>query len=404
MMSMSNFWDPINPGPGYTEVTEKRRFVSLHIYVFPDLILDDNLKNKIKNQVERASTIWCTQCKIEVFASTLVQLNENNPGELNLDIERTKVEDIPQKFIDMLRKDYRTGCNDTEIAVYYTKGQKFVNAGANSWWGLSNTPGGITLMSEGATGEVLAHEIGHILFVREDPIGSGNFFDTNPDPAGVYDPNDPTIKFDPVHGHDKRADYLMNSPTGPGEIKISPIQCNVVTTSSKLIKSDNVLIGFDPTIGMVRTGTVTFEILHIDDIHPLIGIIDSFRTKWEFYVSTSIPGQHPYHIFGYGQTMDIDGNQKDYNLTTDIPPMDFEIKDVTSNLKIEVGGTEWRLLIPMKLPSINITHDQSDNWGQGLHNVSAQNEILNYRLVYKIEATEPIPFRFPNRECKALVE
>ena len=34
-MAMKNFWDPEKPS-GFTEVTQKRRYLSLHIYVVQD--------------------------------------------------------------------------------------------------------------------------------------------------------------------------------------------------------------------------------------------------------------------------------------------------------------------------------------------------------------------------------
>jgi hypothetical protein len=136
-MAMQNFYDPPRP-QGFTDALEKHRFVSLHIYTFPDFAIDDNLKKRVQEDVERASQIWCNGCpkKFEIFASTIQQLSEKNPGDLTFDPESVDPKDFPKVLSNLLlaaNSVYRPGCSDTEVAVYYVKGKKFKDGNTSGY-------------------------------------------------------------------------------------------------------------------------------------------------------------------------------------------------------------------------------------------------------------------------------
>ncbi|PHE13626.1 hypothetical protein COF59_13710 [Bacillus pseudomycoides] len=402
-MTMKNFWDPPQP-KDFTEVTEKRKFVSLHIYILPGLTRDPSLDDKIKKQVIRASDIWCTQCKIEVFASTIQELTENNPGDLIFNPELIKTDQIPGQVVHSLQDStvYRPGCDDTEIAVYYIMGQRFQNAAAFSMYFLSATPRPLIFMTQQASGELLAHEIGHHLFVREEPIGSGNFVSTNPDPQGVYDPNDPTITFDPVNGHDKRQDFLMHGVVNG--TKISPIQCAIINRTSKLVKVDNCLTSFNPPSGVLRRCTVEFKKMHVFNVSDEICSDPHLESTWSFKVwrrnkvtlQQDLIKDQPWvesNLFG----------PKDFDLTW-LEKVTVDITDLNQEIVIDLTGSDEDSCSGNDALAVVVEQwGQTDDWGNGPHEPSSENDEIHYQLFYNIKTELLQPIQFPARECKAIV-
>lgn len=396
-MPMTNFYDAPTPALSLDAV-EKRRFVSLHIYTFPDVPVDDDLTKKIRGQVEVAAEIWCNKCSIEVYASTFDPLAEKVPGDLSLDTENTDTANgLPAGIRDLLLTDnsYRPHCLDSEIAVYYVKGKTFKSGSTGyAWW--SQTSSGTRhsiIMTEGGSGEVLAHEIGHHLFVRPRPDDPTRYFDDNPEIAFM----DLGVK-----GHDTRPSYLMNSPTNNGETNVSPLQCATITRECKLLKIEDARVGWDPPTGAVRRCVVVFEKMYVFHSSDETGG-PHLESSWDFhaYEETPTGGRTAQKFHATWDESDLFG-PKEFDLRW-MGPATVYLGTVTNNLGLLVAGndTDGPFSSDDRLPTISIMYTAADNWGHGPHTERGDNEEMMYDLYYSIQSDTVSQTRF--RRCQATV-
>jgi hypothetical protein len=246
----------------------------------------------------------------------------------------------------------------------------------------------MTIMTEEASSEVLAHEIGHHLFVRPNPDKPNQYFDDNPDTAFIAAD---------ASSHDKRSDHLMNIPVAKNETVISPIQCESVS-ESKLVKEEEVLIGYDAPPGVQRC-SVTFEKMHVYDADD--GLSDShLESSWNFYAyEKDAMGNKTANFFGNSWIESDLFGPKDYDLNF-MGTAIIDLANTNNTLEIQVDGSESDDFSDDDLPVIKKSYRQADMWGKGSHPEHGHNDEITYDVFYTIQSDPLVSSRF-ERSCQA---
>ncbi|MBT2686805.1 hypothetical protein J7I93_01270 [Bacillus sp. ISL-47] len=168
--------------------------VKLCIYITRGVSKSDK---DILEDVRKASAIW-TQCGVEYRIKnrfTPIQLPDLNVSFQNKEITFCgTLSNAPDTAANAKLKQLlavRKECTEDEIAVYYIGGDTFEDGVSTSCFyfqEVDNQKRFSVLLTNGATSDHLAHELGHALLVREN----GKYDDPiNPDPADKIHNTDP---------------------------------------------------------------------------------------------------------------------------------------------------------------------------------------------------------------------
>jgi hypothetical protein len=396
-----HFWHKQTPA-GFTDLTKSGHVVELCIYSFEHSAKDET---QVRADVEKAAAIWC-QGGINVQASHWERLGPLAPSE-PLDLSsHALAEQIPcggnlsDQARDQLYELGRPNCpgNSFEsIAVYYIPRSHFQGSsgsGCHQWrtQGTDGKPEHIILLTDEADGRVLAHEIGHALFLRE--TGSNVWINDDPDPS--MDPNNT--------GHN----------TSPQNVMFPSVSQNPVVSSeqasqarrSRLVRLKDLAFGFTDNKPF-KLG-VKMKTLHVDWTSDELFSDDALESTWKFRVKTGIEDDTKVHTdsrFGSG----------DHALPASLDYPLLEVASDTDELQIEVTGEDWDFWSPNDaLPKLEKKWTKGqDLWGSGSSTPTGaplgehkegpkENGDIKYSLTYNVRVDErPIEetFRSSNDIC-----
>lgn len=221
--------------------------VTLCIYITPRVFRSDIA---IMEDVRTASAIWA-QCEIEFRIKK--RFTPDEVPELRsftfFDKDITFTGDLakaPNTGANIRLKELlsiRPECDETEIAVYYVGGNTFSDGVTTSGFylqGLNAKNQFSIVLTNGATSDHFAHELGHALFVRDNSTDYNDPFDP--------DPNDPI--------HNIRECNLMHKSVKG--INIDKRQC-VLPKNSSLLKE------WSPPSDLFRKITINGSLFIRDD-------------------------------------------------------------------------------------------------------------------------------------------
>lgn len=203
--------------------------VNVCVFVAPG---SDVSNDRINRDFEEANRLWQGICGITIQRKSMMEISGPNftfedreipcpPFDENGFFTSAKVEAL---------FNFRPGCSDTELAVYYVGGNTFAD-------GFASGCGFFTIHFPDSTSDpilrraiiltnnarfspvVFAHELGHVLFARPDG--------TADDPDPNRDPNDPI--------HNLNPNNLMHVPV-PNNPTITPPQCQRAMESSLIMR------------------------------------------------------------------------------------------------------------------------------------------------------------------------
>src|SRR5215212_1650421 len=399
-----NFWDRRTPA-GFTDMTKRGYVVELCIYSFEHSAKDET---KVRDDVKKASAIWC-QRGINVQAShweRLAPFGLSEPLDLN---SHTLAEQIPcsnlsDQATDQLYAIGRPNCpsNSFEsIAVYYIPRDYFQGSsggsGCHIWrtQSIDSKPKHIILLTDKADERVLAHEIGHALFLRD--IGSGQWINDDPDPS--MDPNN--------RGHNTSPQNLMFPSVSPNPV-ISPEQESQAKLS-QLVRIKDLAFGFTDNKPF-KLG-VKMKTLHVGFTSDEIFSDDALESTWKFTVQA---GQKP-PVTKTLMDNRLGAGDRDISPPNAAPDvLDFpDLEPGDAPITIKVTGEDWDFWSPNDtLPELFETHTKSEFlWGSdsstptsaplGDHtrptppNNPVENDEMNYRLTYNVRVDQsPIEKKF----------
>lgn len=394
---MGNWW--ANDVPlGATAVENELRIVNLCIYRLPNVSIPDDT---IKDILKKAGTIWC-QCFITVISNInpqdLKEDGDRKSGDLTfiddantipLVAERLQAggtpnpwDSIQKKVSNQLTRDYnRPGCTPTDVAVYFIQGTHFKD-GATSTTVFENgkifivmpqgnytNPDSIEVM-----GSVLAHELGHALFLRKN--SSGNFVMDNPDiPHQV--PNDVA--------HDDRPDNLMHYPV-IRHPNISQPQCQQAQ-KSQFVKFADVLVAYKPApkCTKIKVDFLNYKCIAIHNSGAFPSSSDKVRPH--FSVGTTQGEQ----VKNWDEDNLQSGNTYDLTLPGVLQPGPPSfIVDVKNTLSVDfhVWGTIVHTWSDDQFPEWHDSVTESENWRIGNHHQPLNNDWIKSELEYTISCIE----------------
>jgi hypothetical protein len=407
-----NFWNRRTPA-GFTDMTKRGFVVELCIYSFEHSAKDET---QVREDVQKASAIWC-QRGINVQASHWERLAPFAPSE-PLDLNsHTLAEQIPcsnlsEEATNQLFGIGRPNCSSNSfesIAVYYIPRAHFQGnssgSGCHIWrtQSIDSKPEHIILLTNEADERVLAHEIGHALFLRD--IGSGKWINDDPDPG--MDPNN--------RGHNTSPQNLMFPSVSPNPV-ISPEQ-GTQAQSSQLVSIKHLAYGY--TDNKPYKVGVKMKTLQVGFTTDEAFSDDALESTWKFTVTA---GQKP-PVTKTLMDNRLGAGDRDISPPNQAPDvLDFpDLEPGGGPITIKVEGEDWDFWSANDiLPELFETHHKEpDLWGSksssptsaplGDHtrptppNEPVQNyESMNYRLTYNVRVDQkPIEetFRDPGEIC-----
>ncbi|MNJ19598.1 hypothetical protein D3C77_139210 [compost metagenome] len=256
-----NFWAP-KPRPNTHTIRRNDDYVDLRIHILGGAITVD----KVIDHVKEAASVWCEcskcKCGINVIATEINEIPNpafKIPGvDPNDVIKSISPFDTNEVWIDELF--YLGGSHQRQdaIEVFYLNGEEFSDSRTNSLALTriiedrpSEQPYSIIILGQGSNGLLLAHEIGHLLFVEVVEVMPSPNPNVKTYQVEMKDPETNEL-------HNKDADNLMFVPVTSG--KITTAQCNA-TINSKLRKSG---IDFQDVINGPLNITITINSLLVD--------------------------------------------------------------------------------------------------------------------------------------------
>jgi hypothetical protein len=286
-----NIWDPqALPSSAFSTLARKGSVVELCIYIFTGSAKNEK---SVRSEVEEAGKIWC-QSGINVQAIHLKQLPplpaseplDLNSPDLARQISCGGMSDAVRNQLFSIGRPNCPGNIHESIAVYYIPGRRLADGFASGCHqfrtlGGDGLPEHIILLTDEASGQVLAHELGHALFARKDD--SNNWFNGDPDND---DPNndDPDQK---KEIHSKNPQNLM-FPNVPPIPVISPKQSAQANSSDLVLDDQDLVYGFIDNTPI--TLKVTMEVLYIhsisDELLDELFNADCLESWWRFHVQT----------------------------------------------------------------------------------------------------------------------
>lgn len=238
------------------KIEEEFKYVNLCVYITPSSL---STEAKICETINKASKIWCNNCKIILNVNGVKKLDNDDQltdQELSVEeLEQLQAEDITSadeldhnetaaKLVNHFQPIPCT--SEPFIIVYYIGGEKF-QSGEDGFARFFLTPDRyVIVLTDKARAEVLAHEVGHILFSHHQ---NGNDPDNNRDPD------------DKIHNRSRK--NLMhpsapdvNEPIVKDPQYITEAQCEVAS-SNPLVQEKMFEVGF-------KTKIFTYQILFTD--------------------------------------------------------------------------------------------------------------------------------------------
>ncbi|HDR7613329.1 TPA: hypothetical protein QCX47_005096 [Bacillus mycoides] len=366
--------------------------VNLCIYIVPGSQAEQG--DRIFNHVRDASNIW-QKCNITICIKKIQFLTGTFPNINAVNITNTIT--LPNDFVNLLRNN-RQDCNEDDIAVYYIPGNVYNLPGVNpldqpqaSFHFTATPPSEVPtqhsiIMSDGAVGRVLAHELGHALLLRERGAPCSNFHiirDSRGREIGQYigwgnDEPDPNSRAADCKHHTD-PNNLMEPHVNPGETTITDMQRDIAVQSrlARHYPSDF---------------RVEFQMIDVHFVND--GLFDQeLESNWIFNVWRLDAGNPENAILVGTETWDEDHlNPKRYIVDKSIP---FSADIASDVIRIEVFGTDTDTVSDDPIPRIVRDYDFSTNWGNwgvGVGStmeplegpIRASNDQLDYSLHYKI--------------------
>ena len=404
-----NFWDRRTPA-GFTDMTKSGFVVELCIYSFEHSEKDET---KVREDVKKASAIWC-QRGINVQASHWEKLAPFGPSEpLDLNshdlAEQIPCSNLSDQARDQLYAIGRPNCpsNSFEsIAVYYIPRAHFQGSsggsGCHIWrtQSIDSKPEHIILLTDKADERVLAHEIGHALFLRD--IGSGQWINDDPDPS--MDPNN--------RGHNTSPQNLMFPSVSPNPV-ISPQQ-ETQAKSSQLVSIKDLAYGYTDNKPF-KVG-VEMKTLHVGFTRDEGFSDNNLESTWWFTVTA---GQKPPVTKTFKDNR-LGAGDRDLSFANQAPDvLDFpDLEPGDGPITINVTGEDWDFWSANDiLPVLNETHYKDpDFWGSESSSPTSaplgdhkrptppndpvvNSESMNYRLTYNVRVDQkPIEKKFRNKD------
>lgn len=380
-MADRNTWDPPTP-TGHIEKFQQGRVVELFIYRFPQSAKDHA---QIRADVEVASQIWC-QTKVNlqvVYLEALPVLPVSEPLDLHApDLSRRFTCGDPGTSDQFFAIPRPQNPNiRTSLAVFYIPGDTFTNGGKGChqfrFQSVDDKPEHLIIMTDGSTGQVLAHELGHALLTRDK--GSGQWINDDPDP--MRDPS--------VTGHNLDPQNLMFPVVDKNPV-ITPPQASVAG-QSPLVHQENLVFGFKEAKPF-KVG-VDFKSMTVTTSSDEWSSDDALESTWEFKVSVLDSSKNVISTESKSWTKDpLHWWTYDLNELkgTNPPPgsvtfPSIKIPSKADDLEISVTGTDWDFWSPNdELPGISHSEKSSDKWGTGKgdQSKSASNNEISYSVLF----------------------
>jgi hypothetical protein len=279
-----NIWDPqAPPSSAFSNLAKKGSVVELCIYIFTGSVKNEK---SVRSEVEEAGKIWC-QSGINVQAihlEKLPPLPASEPLDLNSpnlarQISCGGMSDAVRNQLFNIGRPNCPGEINKSIAVYYIPGRRLADGFASGCHqfrhlGGDGLPEHIILLTDEASGQVLAHELGHALFVRQR--------------GGKWINDDPDLKSDPnAPKHNSDEQNLMHARV-PDNPKISPAQGEEAKKSDLVLDDQDLVYGFIDNTPI--TLKVTMEVLYIhsisDELLDELFNADCLESWWRFHVQT----------------------------------------------------------------------------------------------------------------------
>lgn len=381
-----NIWDK-DPFNSSTKLIKKGLVIELCLYFFKDSAKDEN---KARTDVEIARDIWC-QGGINVQAihwERLSPLPISEPLDLNSSnlarqISCGGMSEAEQNQLFSIGRPNCPGNINKSIAVYYIPGRRLADGFASGCHrfrplGGDGLPEHIILLTDEASGQVLAHELGHALFTRQ--IGTNTWINDDPDQN-----MDPSSKI-----HNKNSQNLMfpNVPTVP---VISATQ-SAQAKSSHLVFLEDLVFGFKDTTPFKLD--VSMKTMHVEWTDDELFSDDALESSWDFHVKTKSGKTDSKKSFSDNRL-----NPGDRDLSSNDLGLKFSVEMASDSdeLIINLTGEDWDFWSPNdSLPTLGKTWTHSDSlWGSGLSTSPSgilgehkdgphTNDEMEYWLTYQI--------------------
>ncbi|MEH7126139.1 hypothetical protein V7127_23280 [Bacillus sp. JJ1773] len=360
-------------------IIEELKSVNLCIYVTPSSRAEEA---KICETVKKASLIWCNNCNFILNVEGISKLDDANSqlSDQGLSVEELKAltaesiisaaEINSNKTAEKLVNNFEPiPCSSIPfIIVYYIGGRTF-QSGEDGFarFDLSKNRY-VIVLTDTASPEVLAHEVGHILFSK---------FQNGNDPGPNRDPQDKT--------HNKSEKNLMHhtapnvqEPITENREYISSTQCEVAS-SDPLVQEKKFIVGFKTTL---FTYLITFHKIHVHYSND--GVLDS-TLEATLYFNAFINNNAVVSGSWTGDLNDSDLNEQYLNVN-----LFAEIEEApTDTIRVQIGGhddDEDDLF-----PEVEQTFGLNEKWGtilppNGTHSLkSRRNSNIEYTIYFSIK-------------------
>ncbi|MEU4494864.1 hypothetical protein AB0F96_15800 [Streptomyces sp. NPDC023998] len=382
-----NTWDKKTP-PGFTELRKEAMTVELCVYSLQNSRMKEI--NQVRAVAEAAGKIWCQGgVNVQVVHwEALPPLSIAGPLNLNsTDLARQipcgSLSDAARSQLSTIGKPNAPAGDPTRlVAVYCIPGNGFQDApsasGCHQFQFQGNTsPDHMILLTDSADGRVLAHELGHALFVRL--TGPNSWMNEDPDPGRnvsdrLHNANPPNLMYSSV----------SEKPS------ISPEQV-MVAQKSRLVTRQSLFYGFREN-KRYKLG-VDIKTLHVDEVSDEITSDNALESSWMFAVGTSIiKNRKPYENSRL--------TPGDYDLSGSFDNPLLEVESDTDKLTLDVTGTD-RDFFPFndELPHIHKEWSKGEDlWGStssdpgaptGQHQEGpVKNDEIKYSVTYAIRVDD----------------